>query len=109
MTFTEKAALEMTQRVRKMIADFAAEAASDADRRRLLGYLEQVSEARISTIHRFLRGPARSHAIEAGVDPGFAVCADDLVVQRMIADAVDEAILRAVEARDPAHPNCLPA
>ncbi len=100
LTFTEKAALEMTQRVRKMIADFAAQAASDADRRRLLGYLEQVSEARISTIHRFCAGLLRSHAIEAGVDPGFAVCADNLVVQRMIADAVDEAILRAVEARD---------
>ena len=102
LTFTEKAAMEMTQRVRKMISDFAANAHSPADRRRLLEHLEQVSEARISTIHGFCAALLRTHAIEAGVDPDFAVCADELLAQRMIADAADQALLTAVEARDPA-------
>jgi len=102
LTFTDKAAMEMTQRVRTMLSDFAAKAGSPADRRRLLEHLEQVSEARISTIHGFSAALLRTHAIEAGVDPDFAVCADELLTQRMIADAADQALLTAVEARDPA-------
>jgi ATP-dependent helicase/nuclease subunit A len=102
LTFTDKAAMEMTQRVRKMISDFAAGAGSPADRRRLLEHLEQVSEARISTIHGFCAALLRTHAIEAGVDPDFAVCADELLAQRMIAEAADQALLTAVESRDQA-------
>jgi len=98
LTFTDKAALEMVQRVRSMLAGAAAAARADADRRRLEGWLEELPEAKISTIHSFCMSLLRTYAIEAGVDPNFAVCADELVTERMIAEAADQAALAAVEA-----------
>jgi len=98
LTFTEKAAREMSLRVRRMLSDFAAAAGSEADRRKLLGWLEEAGEARISTIHSFCSALLRSHAVEAGVDPNFAVCADDLVTAQMMDEAADQAVLTAVES-----------
>ncbi|MCK4601573.1 MAG: UvrD-helicase domain-containing protein, partial [Phycisphaerae bacterium] len=96
LTFTEKAAVEMSQRVRDMLAGFAA-GSKGADRRRLLRWLEELSEARISTIHSFCASLLRGYAVEAGVDPNFAVCADELEVRRMVMDAADQAVLAAAE------------
>ncbi|MFP4104741.1 MAG: UvrD-helicase domain-containing protein [Phycisphaerae bacterium] len=97
LTFTDKAAMEMSQRVRKLLSDFAAGARSSKDREKLLRWLEELPEARISTIHSFCGALLRTHAIEAGVDPNFSVCADELVLRSMINEAADTAILRAVE------------
>ncbi|MHC4982355.1 MAG: UvrD-helicase domain-containing protein [Planctomycetota bacterium] len=97
LTFTDKAALEMQQRVRLFLAQ-RAEAGRGADRRRLLGWLEELPAARISTIHSFCAGLLRAHAVEAGVDPNFAVCADQIVISALMDDAADEAVLAAVEA-----------
>ncbi len=97
LTFTDKAALEMKQRVRTFLTERAA-ASKDEDRRRLLGWLSELPEARISTIHSFCASLLRTHAIEAGVDPNFAVCADELFAARMRAESAEQAVLRAVEA-----------
>lgn len=99
LTFTDKAALEMKDRVRRMLADFAA-GATGANRIRLLEWLEEAADARISTIHSFCTGLLRAHAIEAGVDPAFTVCADDLMAGRMVVEAADQALLAAVESQD---------
>jgi len=96
LTFTDKAALEMSQRVRGMMQAFAARAGSDADRKRLRNWLEQLPEARISTIHSFCASLLRSCAIEAGLDPDFAVCADNLVTSSLLAEAAEQAVLAAV-------------
>ncbi len=96
LTFTNKAALEMSTRVRAMI-DERARQAQGADRARLLAWLDQMPEARISTIDGFCAALLRCHAVEAGIDPNFAVCADDLLASRMIADASEQAVLAAVE------------
>lgn len=101
LTFTDKAAMEMTLRVRKMLREFAAAAHSQTDRKKLLDYLEQISDARISTIHSFCSSLLRSHAIEAGIDPQYAVCADNLLVNQMIAKSSDQAVLAAIEANSP--------
>ena len=98
LTFTEKAALEMSQRVRRMLSDLAGQRRS-ADRRRLLQWVEELPEARISTIHSFCAGLLRSHAVEAGVDPSFTVCADELLQGSLIDESVEQAVLAAVEAR----------
>ena len=50
VTFTEKAALEMAQRVRALLSEFAEQAAGPR-RTRLLAWLDELPEARISTIH----------------------------------------------------------
>ena len=99
LTFTDKAALEMAERVRKTLAGLAA-GAKGPDRQRFRGWLEELPEARISTIHGFCSSLLRSHAIEAGIDPSFAVCADELVTAAMIAEAADQAVLTTVEAQE---------
>ncbi|MBN1943067.1 MAG: UvrD-helicase domain-containing protein [Phycisphaerae bacterium] len=100
LTFTDKAALEMAQRVRALLRDLAARAGSDEDRRGLLGWLEAASEARISTIHGFCAAVLRACAVEAGLDPAFTVCAETVVTDRMIAEAAEETILSALEEGD---------
>lgn len=97
ITFTEKAALEMQQRVRQLLGEMAGQR-SGRQRQRLLDWRERLPEARISTIHSFCASLLRARAIEAGIDPAFTVCADELVVQSMIAEAAEEAVLEAVES-----------
>ncbi len=99
LTFTEKAALEMSGRVRAMLQDAAA-GAEGAERELALRWLEELADARIATIHGFCASVLRAHAVEAGIDPAFAVCSDELQVARMIAEAAEEAILQAVERQD---------
>ncbi len=96
LTFTEKAALEMRQRVRRLLRTLA-DSAGGQDRRKLLRWIEELPEARISTIHAFCSGLLRTHAIEAGIDPGFSVCADQLLSSKFVARSTEEAVLSAVE------------
>jgi len=65
ITFTDKAAGELTERVRRTLLD-----AGRADLAR------EVDGAWISTIHSFCARIVRRHALELGVDVGFAVLAD---------------------------------
>ncbi|MDY6912909.1 MAG: UvrD-helicase domain-containing protein [Planctomycetota bacterium] len=99
LTFTDKAALEMSKSVHKLLAE-AARGSKGHDRRRLLGWLEQLPEARISTIHAFCASTLRAYAVEAGLDPAFAVCAEELIQEQMISEAAEQAVLAAVEAED---------
>ncbi|MFP3937468.1 MAG: UvrD-helicase domain-containing protein [Phycisphaerae bacterium] len=100
VTFTEKAAMEMTTRVRKFLTSRAAEARSESDRRKWRQWVQELPEARISTIHAFCARLLRTHAVEAGLDPGFAVCDDQLLAGRMRNDSAEQAVLSAVERED---------
>ncbi len=68
ITFTEKAAGELTERVRRV---FIERGRPDLGR--------SVDDAWISTIHGFCARIVRRHAFELGIDPGFAVLADPAV------------------------------
>ncbi|MCJ7543227.1 MAG: UvrD-helicase domain-containing protein, partial [Phycisphaerae bacterium] len=96
LTFTDKAALEMAQRVRRFLSETAARAKGD-DRRRLLEWLEGVDEARVSTIHSFCAALLRGAAVEAGIDPAFTVCSDELLSAQMSAEAAEQAVIEAIE------------
>ena len=99
LTFTDKAAIEMSQRVRKMLVEQARQ--TDGPKRaQLRRWIDELPEARISTIHSFCASLLRAHAVEAGVDPSFAVSADDLLVTQLLAEACDAAVLAAAEASD---------
>ncbi|MGA2009044.1 MAG: UvrD-helicase domain-containing protein [Solirubrobacteraceae bacterium] len=80
ITFTEKAAAELRDRIR---ARLRALDAIDAAR--------QTEGAFISTIHGFCARVLRSHALSAGLDPGFAVL-DRRDTEPLVAAAFDDAL-----------------
>ncbi len=85
ITFTEKAAGEIAERIRAEL-----KRAGHRDRAELL------EGAWISTIHGFGRRLLRRHALEAGLDPSFAV-ADDVVEGFLSDEALDRALGSALQ------------
>ncbi|WAI02542.1 UvrD-helicase domain-containing protein [Methanogenium organophilum] len=73
LTFTEKAAAEMKDRVRQALASAEGE---DAAR-----FRDDLMWAGISTIHSFCTRILREYALEAGLEPGFAVIDDHDLTQ----------------------------
>jgi ATP-dependent helicase/nuclease subunit A len=65
ITFTEKAAAELRERVRTHIASFSGDAAEKA--------MEQIDTAAIGTLHSFAARIVSEHPLEAGVPPRVAV------------------------------------
>jgi len=100
ITFTEKAAAEMTRKIREVIAEQlgAADAATRAHwarvRRDLLG-------AQISTIHAFSARVLRENPLEAGVDPR-AIVLDEHESRTYVESAVEAALLAHLRAGDAA-------
>ena len=86
ITFTEKAAAEMRQRIRARFAELRAHEHARAAER-----------AQISTIHAFCARVLRAHALAAGVDPRFEVLTGERA-QRLAAEAF-EAALEALAAQ----------
>ncbi|MEE8721478.1 MAG: UvrD-helicase domain-containing protein [Eggerthellaceae bacterium] len=87
ITFTRKAAGELKSRVK---------AALRADGR--IDQALKVDDAWISTIHGMCSRILREHAIELGIDPGFAL-ADGAALARLQAAAVDSVLADAQVAR----------
>ncbi len=72
ITFTEKAAGELRQRVREKFEQLAAEAPRDTPEAALLQQaLEALDDAPIHTIHGFAARLLREFPVEAGIDPAF--------------------------------------
>ncbi|MGV8874904.1 MAG: UvrD-helicase domain-containing protein [Rhodococcus sp. (in: high G+C Gram-positive bacteria)] len=65
ITFTEKAAAELRERVRTQLASFSGDAAATA--------MEQIDTAAIGTLHSFAARIVSEHPLEAGVPPRVAV------------------------------------
>ncbi len=86
ITFTEKAALEMRQRVAQAVGSLAREGAPGPDWGALL---PRVEWAPISTIHSFCAQLLREHGALLGLDPEFAVLDQEAyaeLVAQVIAD-----------------------
>jgi ATP-dependent helicase/nuclease subunit A len=80
ITFTEKAAAEMRERIRARLRELDADEAARA-----------TEGAFISTIHGFCARVLRAHALAAGLDPAFAVL-DAPDADRLADGAFDEAL-----------------
>ncbi len=80
ITFTDKAAAEMRDRIRARLRTLGAAAQARA-----------TEGAFISTIHGFCARLLRTHALAAGIDPGFSVL-DESGAERLADAAFDDAL-----------------
>ncbi len=80
ITFTEKAAAELRDRVREELEKVSRD---DSARTEAETALHSLDRAQISTIHSFAQARLRSFAAEAGVDPAFTV-QDEVMSQRRL-------------------------
>lgn len=94
ITFTERAAAEMLERIRKAVDERIRAGGSE----RWLEIKERLTEAYISTIHSFCGRLIREHPVEAGVDPYFEVISPaqaevwlDECARKAIIEALDRA------------------
>lgn len=77
ITFTEKAAREMRNRIRLAVSEYAA-ASEEEDRSKWLEIESRMDAARIGTIHSLAAEILRWHPAEAELDPGFIVVDEGL-------------------------------
>ncbi len=100
ITFTERAAREMRQRIRAACTRRLLDAAEEhVDY--WLRTVRELDSARIATIHSFCGTLLRSHAVEARLDPHFQVL-DATATQTVLYELVDEQLRERLAARDEA-------
>jgi ATP-dependent helicase/nuclease subunit A len=93
ITFTEKAAREMRDRVRAAIEDEIRAAGDQAALDRWLDHQAALTRARIGTIHALCASLLRANPAEAHLDPAFEVL-DETESAVLRDDAVDETLAR---------------
>jgi ATP-dependent helicase/nuclease subunit A len=80
ITFTDRAARQMRARIRKAVTAHLKEAATDTEAEVWARHLRGLESAPISTIHAFCGTLLRQYAVEAGLDPRFAVLEEVLAI-----------------------------
>ena len=101
ITFTEKAAKEMKDRLRERFRELRRQAKGTSERRLWRKRLWDLESARISTIHGLAAEILRERAIEAGLDPEFGVL-DGTQAEVLLARCLDECLAGlAEEAPEP--------
>lgn len=82
ITFTEKAATEMKDRITKILQRTVQVMEDQKYRQRARDLLDRLPEAPIGTIHSFCARLLRRFALEAGIDPSFRIL-DELQAQTL--------------------------
>ncbi|MCJ7677303.1 MAG: UvrD-helicase domain-containing protein, partial [Anaerolineales bacterium] len=101
ITFTEKAAREMRNRIRQKVTERAGASSTPEERERWIELQSGMDAARIGTIHGLCAEILRAHPAEAAVDPGFEV-ADEGWSAALKTQAVEDALAWTVGNRDAA-------
>ncbi|HLU10240.1 MAG TPA: UvrD-helicase domain-containing protein, partial [Oceanobacillus sp.] len=101
ITFTQKAAQEMRDRVREALQERLYNATDETSINLWSKRLAAMDSARIDTIHALCASILRANAAEAGVDPGFEVL-DEVEAQLVLENAIDDALRELVAQGNPA-------
>jgi ATP-dependent helicase/nuclease subunit A len=99
ITFTERAARQMRERIRKAIVANLRDAGPDAEVERWVTHLRGLETAQISTIHAFCANLLRQHAVEAGLDPRFEIL-EDYLAANLKTQALTACLQRLLTAED---------
>ncbi|MGC8639055.1 MAG: UvrD-helicase domain-containing protein [Isosphaeraceae bacterium] len=97
LTFTDKAARELRERIRSRCRERLA---GGADNTRWRSVLRALEAAPIGTFHEFAGGLLRSHAIELGIDPEFVIV-DEAVASSLRDQAVRTTIRQLLARLEP--------
>ena len=101
ITFTDAAAAQMRDRIRKACRTHVQKAREAGDTRAVETWLARywdVDVAPIDTIHAFCGGLLRRYAIEAGVDPNFGLLDEagaTFLVEEIVRRTIEETLARA--------------
>ncbi len=100
ITFTNRAANEMRERLRKALDSLLA-TASGPERLRWMRYKRTLDGAVITTIHGLCMRLLREFPVEAGLDPQFMLL-DEHRAATLLASAVEESLSESIGKRDEA-------
>ncbi|MGA2258709.1 MAG: UvrD-helicase domain-containing protein, partial [Thermoguttaceae bacterium] len=100
ITFTERAAREMRQRIRAACTQRLLDAAEEHVNY-WLRTVRELDSARIATIHSFCGTLLRSHAVEARLDPHFRVL-DATATPTLLYELIDEQLRQRLAVGDEA-------
>ena len=99
ITFTDRAAREMRDRIRQRVRERLRDAPAGPKADHWLQILRRLDGAKISTIHSFCGTLLRAHAVDAGLDPQFGLL-EPVQAETMLNELIDDRLRQLLADHD---------